>query len=126
VNIAKLPELLSAPGRSRTQTRSFTEDRRSPAKAFRKAAAYRRLARWSLLTRPHAESRGDYRPRIGEQMPPPPDYEVKSYSHFATHCSVTAKAQDKFTISLNGSDQLLLGPIYPAENVKKNPESSRQ
>ena len=30
-------------------------------------------------------------------MPPPPDYKVKSYSHFAAHCSVTAKAQDKFT-----------------------------
>jgi hypothetical protein len=29
--------------------------------------------------------------------PPPPDYKVKSYSHFAAHCSVTAKAQDKFT-----------------------------
>ena len=25
------------------------------------------------------------------------DYKVKSYSHFAAHCSVTAKAQDKFT-----------------------------
>ena len=30
-------------------------------------------------------------------MPTPPDYKVKSYSHFAAHCSVTAKAQDKFT-----------------------------
>lgn len=30
-------------------------------------------------------------------MPRPPDYKVKSYSHFAAHCSVTAKAQDKFT-----------------------------
>ncbi len=30
-------------------------------------------------------------------MPTPPDYKVKSYSHLATHCSVTAKAQDKFT-----------------------------
>jgi hypothetical protein len=30
-------------------------------------------------------------------MPPPPDYKVKSYSHYAAHCSVTAKAQDKFT-----------------------------
>jgi hypothetical protein len=29
--------------------------------------------------------------------PPPPDYKVKSYSHFAAHCSATAKAQDKFT-----------------------------
>jgi len=29
--------------------------------------------------------------------PPPPDYKVKSYSHFAAHCSVTAKGQDKFT-----------------------------
>ena len=32
-------------------------------------------------------------------MPPPPDNKVKSYSHFAAHCSVTAKAkaQSKFT-----------------------------
>jgi hypothetical protein len=30
-------------------------------------------------------------------MPTPPDNKVKSYSHFAAHCSVTAKAQDKFT-----------------------------
>jgi hypothetical protein len=30
-------------------------------------------------------------------MPTPPDHKVKSYSHFAAHCSVTAKAQDKFT-----------------------------
>jgi ATP-dependent DNA ligase len=30
-------------------------------------------------------------------MPPPPDNKVKSYSHFAAHCSVTAKAQGKFT-----------------------------
>ena len=64
--------------------------------AFRKAAAYRRLAKWSLLTRPYAESRGNYRPRIGDQMPTPPDYKVESYSHFAAHCSVTAKAQGKF------------------------------
>ena len=64
--------------------------------AFRKAAAYRRLAKWSLLTRPYVESRGNYRPRIGEQMPTPPDYKVESYSHFAAHCSVTAKAQGKF------------------------------
>jgi hypothetical protein len=49
------------------------------------------------LTTPHAESRGSYSPRIGEQMPTPPDNKVKSYSHFAAHCSVTAKAQDKFT-----------------------------
>jgi hypothetical protein len=30
-------------------------------------------------------------------MPTPSDNKVKSYSHFAAHCSVTAKAQDKFT-----------------------------
>ena len=30
-------------------------------------------------------------------MPTPTDYKIKSYSHFAAHCSVTAKAQDKFT-----------------------------
>jgi hypothetical protein len=30
-------------------------------------------------------------------MPTPPDNKVKSYSHFAAHCSVTAKAQGKFT-----------------------------
>jgi len=29
-------------------------------------------------------------------MPTPPDYKVESYSHFAAHCSVTAKAQGKF------------------------------
>jgi hypothetical protein len=49
------------------------------------------------LTTTHAESRGSCSPRIGEQMPTPPDNKVKSYSHFAAHCSVTAKAQDKFT-----------------------------
>jgi hypothetical protein len=30
-------------------------------------------------------------------MPTPPDNKVKSYSNFAAHCSVTAKAQGKFT-----------------------------
>ena len=30
-------------------------------------------------------------------MPTPPDYKIKSYSQFASHCSVTAKAQRKFT-----------------------------
>jgi hypothetical protein len=30
-------------------------------------------------------------------MPTPSDYKVKSDSHFAAHCSVTAKAQGKFT-----------------------------
>ena len=30
-------------------------------------------------------------------MPTPSDNKVKSYSHFAAHCSVTGKAQDKFT-----------------------------
>jgi hypothetical protein len=30
-------------------------------------------------------------------MPTPPDNKVKSYSDFAAHCSVTAKAHDKFT-----------------------------
>jgi hypothetical protein len=30
-------------------------------------------------------------------MPAPPDNKLKSYAHFAAHCSVTAKAQDKFT-----------------------------
>ena len=49
------------------------------------------------MTRPYAESRGNYRPRIGKQMPTPPDYKIKSYSHFTAHCSVTAKAQSKFT-----------------------------
>jgi hypothetical protein len=29
--------------------------------------------------------------------PPPPDYKVKSYWHFAAHCSVAAKAHEKFT-----------------------------
>jgi len=62
-----------------------------------RAAASRRLARWSLLTTPHAELRGSYSPRIGEQMPAPPDNKLKSYAHFAAHCSATAKAQDKFT-----------------------------
>src|ERR1700751_1514550 len=55
------------------------------------------MDKWSLLTRHYAGSRGNYRPRIGEQMPTPPDYKIKSYSHFAAHCSVTAKAQSKFT-----------------------------
>jgi hypothetical protein len=27
----------------------------------------------------------------------PPDNKLKSYSHFSAHCSVTAKAQKKFT-----------------------------
>jgi hypothetical protein len=36
-------------------------------------------------------------PRIGEQMPTPPDNKLKSYSHFYAHCSVTAKAQAKYT-----------------------------
>ena len=31
-----------------------------------------------------------------EKMPTPPDNKVKSYSHFAAHCSVTAKARGKF------------------------------
>ena len=30
-------------------------------------------------------------------MPTLPDYKIKSYPHFAAHCSVTAKAQGKFT-----------------------------
>jgi hypothetical protein len=30
-------------------------------------------------------------------MPPPPDNKIKSCSHFATHGSVTAKAQAKYT-----------------------------
>jgi hypothetical protein len=30
-------------------------------------------------------------------MPTPPDNELKSYSHFHAHCSVTAKAQAKYT-----------------------------
>ena len=30
-------------------------------------------------------------------MPTPPDYKVKSSSDFAAHCSVTVKAQGKFT-----------------------------
>ena len=30
-------------------------------------------------------------------MPAPPDNKLKSYAHFSAHCSVTAKAQDKFT-----------------------------
>jgi hypothetical protein len=34
-------------------------------------------------------------------MPPPPDNKVKSYSHFAAHCSVTAKAQSNFTCRQN-------------------------
>jgi hypothetical protein len=32
-----------------------------------------------------------------EQMPTRPDNKLKSYSHFLAHCSVTAKAQNKFT-----------------------------
>ena len=53
---------------------------------------------WSFLTRlfaeftlklPHHES--------GSIVPTPPDNRVKAYSHFAAHCSVTAKAQGKFT-----------------------------
>ena len=35
--------------------------------------------------------------RIGKIVPTPPDNGVKAYSHFAAHCSVTAKAQGKFT-----------------------------
>ena len=34
-------------------------------------------------------------------MPTPPDYKIKSYSHFTAHCSVTAKAQSKFTLRQN-------------------------
>ena len=49
------------------------------------------------MVTPHAELRGSYSPRIGEQMPAPPDNKLKSHAHFAAHCSVTAKAQDKFT-----------------------------
>ena len=30
-------------------------------------------------------------------MPTPPDDRAKAYSHFAAHCLVTVKAQDKFT-----------------------------
>jgi len=30
-------------------------------------------------------------------MPIPPDNKLKSYSHFYVHCSVTAKAQAKYT-----------------------------
>jgi hypothetical protein len=30
-------------------------------------------------------------------MPTPPDNKLKSYSHFYAHCSVTAKAQAKYT-----------------------------
>ena len=30
-------------------------------------------------------------------MPTPPDNKLKSYAHFAAHCSATAQAQDKFT-----------------------------
>jgi hypothetical protein len=30
-------------------------------------------------------------------MPPQPDNKGKSYSHFAAHCSVTAKVRGKFT-----------------------------
>jgi hypothetical protein len=73
VNIAKLPELLGA----LSQTTDVI-----PPGAFRKAAASRRLARWSLLSRPYAESRGNYWPRIGEQMPTPPDYKVKLHPEF--------------------------------------------
>jgi ATP-dependent DNA ligase len=36
-------------------------------------------------------------PRIGEQMPTPPDNQLKSYLHFYAHCSATAKAQAKYT-----------------------------
>jgi hypothetical protein len=44
----------------------------------------------SLVT-PH-ESRGSYSARIGKRC-----HKIKSCSHLAAHCSVTAKAQTKYT-----------------------------